>query len=57
MLSATGRVHVCIKHKKLEILFSNQLILMSVLCVPAELVGGEDNPDSGPESSRHLPLV
>lgn len=26
-------------------------------CVSAEPVGGEDNADSGPESSRHLPLV
>lgn len=38
-------------------MFSKQPILMSVLCDPAEPVGGEDNPDSGPESSRHLPLV
>lgn len=37
--------------------FSNQLILAGVLCVNAEPVGGEDNPDSGAESSRHLPLV
>lgn len=38
-------------------MFSNQLILGSVSCVNAEPLGGEDDPDPGPESSRHLPLV
>lgn len=33
------------------------LILMEVLWVHAEPVGGKDNPDAGAESPRHLPLV
>lgn len=36
---------------------SNQLVLMSVLCLVTEPLGGEDDPDAGPESSRHLSLV
>lgn len=32
-------------------------ILMEVLWVHAEPVGGKDNPDAGAESPRHLPLV
>ena len=48
---------MCVSGRSSYGFFEACLAIRFILCVYAEPVGGENNTDSGPESSGHLTLV